>query len=397
MQPEPGAAPRWSSPRIWKRNGWFGVRSPRVARWFWNNVGTISSEESAQVLEGGVAIGTLEGAYAERLTAGDRFVLDGRSFEVRRREGTTIHVRHTGSGDGGLPIWHSDRQSLTSDLATEVAEFRAEAALRASRQGSRALRAWLSEAQGLPPNAAAVLADLIEAQDRVSEVPGPRDLLIEEAPSAEGDGWSYTFHAPLNRAACEALGRATAARLGRRFGRNIVLQAADLGWSIGLPDEGALAREDLGWLLDPDRLEADVLEGLDRGELPARRFRHVAATGLMVLDNPERGRRVRVGGMNWVSSRLYPLVRAACPDHPLLRGTRREVLHDVLDLPAARAWLSTRPTLRLRRLASVSPFAAEWVLAAATEPVRFESTAETLRRLHARLTSPPESRREAVV
>src|SRR5208337_4887945 len=28
-EPEPGAAPRWSSPRIWKRNGWFGVR----ARW----------------------------------------------------------------------------------------------------------------------------------------------------------------------------------------------------------------------------------------------------------------------------------------------------------------------------------------------------------------------------
>ena len=78
-----------------------------------------------------------------------------------------------------------------------------------------------------------------------------------------------------------------------------------------------------------------MLEGLDRGDLPARRFRHVAATALMVLRNPEQGRRVRVGGLIWVSTRLYPLVKAACPDHPLLRETRREVLEDLLDVPAA--------------------------------------------------------------
>src|SRR5262249_51351761 len=29
-----------------------------------------------------------------------------------------------------------------------------------------------------------------------------------------------------------------------------------------------------------------------------------------------------VGGLNWVSTRLYPLVRSICPDHPLLRETR---------------------------------------------------------------------------
>ena len=80
-----------------------------------------------------------------------------------------------------------------------------------------------------------------------------------------------------------------------------------------------------------------MLEGLDRGELPAQRFRYIAATGLMVLRNPEPGRRVRVGGLNWVSSRLFPLVKAACPDHPLLRETRREVLHDLLDLPSRSA------------------------------------------------------------
>src|SRR4051812_42970236 len=126
------------------------------------------------------------------------------------------------------------------------------------------------------------------------------------------------------------------------------------------------------------------MEGLDRGDLPARRFRHVAATALMVLRNPEGGRR-RVGGLLWVSSRLYPLVKVACPDHPLLRETRREVLADLLDTPAALAWLESRPVVRFRVLERPSPFATTWIDPGAAEPLRFESPGEALKRLHARL------------
>ena len=125
-----------------------------------------------------------------------------------------------------------------------------------------------------------------------------------------------------------------AARLGQSFGRDVGLTVADLGWSVRLPEGLTLESEDIESLLGRERFTADVLEGLDRGELLARRFRHVATTALMVLRNPENGRR-RVGGQFWVSRRLFPLVQALCPDHLLLRETRREVLEDVLDAPAA--------------------------------------------------------------
>ncbi len=74
------------------------------------------------------------------------------------------------------------------------------------------------------------------------------------------------------------------------------------------------------------------------------------STALMVLRNPEPGRRVRVGGLHWASTRLYPLVKAACPDHPLIRETRREVLDDLLDAPAAERWLTRQPAVRFRVL-----------------------------------------------
>jgi ATP-dependent Lhr-like helicase len=107
----------------------------------------------------------------------------------------------------------------------------------------------------------------------------------------------------------------------------------------------------------------------------------------MVLRNPEQGRRVWVGGLNWVSSRLYPLVKAACPHHPLLRETRREVLDDLLDLPTVFKWLEGKPALRFRKLAGPSPFAISWISPSSNEPLQFESPAEALRRLHARLRS----------
>ena len=379
-EPEPNASPRWTSPRIWHSRGFFGIRSQRVVRWFRSNVGTILSEESVRVIADGMDIGTIEGAYAERLQPGDRFVLDGRSLEVRRLEGLMVLAKASG-GEPSLPKWSSDRQGLSAMLARDLAGFRAEAARRLA-EGPRALRSWLCQTHGLDRAAASVLVALFEAQERLSEIPGPGMLLVEESPHEAG--LTYTFHAPLSRATCEALGRATAARLGRRFGRDMTLAVADLGWSVRLPEGAALTLSDVAPLLDRDGLEADLLEGLDHGELPARRFRHVASTALMVLRNPEGGRR-RVGGLLWVSTRLYPLVKMACPDHPLLRETRREVLFDLLDTPSAVDWIASQPEIRLRKLDGLSPFALAWIEPGQAEPVRYDTPAAALRRLHARV------------
>ncbi|RUL88782.1 DEAD/DEAH box helicase [Tautonia sociabilis] len=381
-EPEPGASPRWTSPRIWKKAGLFGVRNSKIVRWFRANVGTITSEESVRVVVEEEPIGTLEGTYAERLQQGDRFVLDGRALEFLRLDGLTVHARRSG-GDPKLPRWTSDRQGLSAELASELAAFRYRAATLLD-EGPSAFRSWLVDSYRLEPEAIGVLEALFAAQERLSEVPRPGSVLVEEAPDEQG--YSYTFHAPLGRSACEAAGRAVSARLGRRFGRDLRLVVADLGWQIRLPVEARLGADDLAPLLSPEGFSADVLEGVDRGDLLARRFRHVAATALMVLRRPEGGR-TKVGGLLWVSQRLFPLVQAACPDHPLLRETRREVLDDLLDATTARAWLESRPVVRFRSLEGPSPFAAAWIDAAGPEPMRFESPEAALRRFHERLFS----------
>jgi len=384
-EPEPGSTPKWTSPRIWKRGGLFGVKNGRIIRWFWSNVGTITSEESVRVQIDGQTIGTLEGAYAERLQAGDRFVLDGRSLEFQRIEGLVVYAKASGE-EANLPRWTSDRQGLSAELARALARFRVDAG-HVLGEGPSAFRSWLAEAHDLGPDEVGVLEALLAAQEQTSEIPTDRVALIEEYPDETGHEMTYAFHAPLGRPACEAMGRALAARLGRQFGRDLKLVVADLGWSISVPEGRQVVRTDLDSLFDPARFEDDVLEGLDRGELLARRFRHIAATALMVLRRPEGGR-TRVGGLLWVSQRLYPLMRAACPDHPLLREARREVLEETLDTPTALAWLESRPEVRFRALDGPSPFASAWIDPGGPEPIRFEAPGDALRRLHQRLVSP---------
>jgi ATP-dependent Lhr-like helicase len=63
------------------------------------------------------------------------------------------------------------------------------------------------------------------------------------------------------------------------------------------------------------------------------------------------------------------------------------VLEDLLDTPSALAWLGSGPSVRFRVLDALSPFAAAWVEPGVAEPLAFESPAEALRRLHARLAS----------
>jgi ATP-dependent Lhr-like helicase len=374
----------WTAPRLWKTRGQFGLRSGRVRRWLWMNVGTIASEETLRVEVDGQTLGTLESSYAERLQPGDRFLLDGRPLQVTCLRDDSIAAQPA-AGEPGLPRWTSDRPSLSPELAQQLAHFREEATRRLIAHGRDPLVAWLKDEYKLPRHASAVLAELLMAQATLSEIPPATGVLIEQWPTDEGS--TIALHAPLSRAACEALGRVVATRLGRRFGLNLSLKVADLGVSLALPTPTPIDSTDVDRLLDRCHFEADLFEALQRGQLLARRFRQVAATGLMILSRPE-GRPRRVGGQAWVSQRLFPLVQAACPAHPLLRETQREVFEDLLDTPGALRWLESRGPARVRHLQAPSPVAAAWIdPAASTDALRFESPAQALRRLQRRLAT----------
>ena len=381
-QKEQGAAPRWTSPRLWKSGGFFGIRHRRVIRWFRMNCGTIYSEESLVVMSGGRRIGQLEQPYADRLQPGDRFCLDGRTLEFKRIDQNIIVARDTG-GDSMMPQWTSERPGLSAALAKELVIFREKLGRLIVDDPGQA-RFWLQTDYAMREADAGCLINLWQRQLACSEIPTANGVLIEVYP--ENDGISYAFHCPLHRPASEALGRAMAARFGMKRRRDMRLAVTDLGFVIqGGPEH--LSAETLQAMFHVEDLERDVLEGLDSGELVARRFRSAAATGLMVLKNVE-GRKPVVGGQDWVSQRLFPVVRESCPDHPLIREARREALEQILDLPSLRRWLDSRPPVKVRKIRGMSPFTSAWLEPfgrEGSEAIQMESPDEALERFHQEL------------
>ncbi len=372
----------------------FTIRNERIARLLRRNLGTILAEERITVLESVSRdaqrsawreIGDVDQAFADRLQPGDRFLLDGRCLEFRRREREAVFVEEV-AGQPATPRWGGDGWPISPELARRLFLLRGQAA-EALRDGLVALAELFRRDYGLDGEVTALLTDYFQRQECISEIPDADSLLIEEVPSDQGA--DYYFHTPLNRKGNDALARVAVHRLARGRGLAASAVVADLGFALCLRGEiahpPALVRE----VLAPAGFDADLDAALADGPALRQRFGRTALTGLMLLRNP-LGRGRQVGGRDWGERRLFDQVRARDADFVLLRQAAREIRADLCDLEAARCYaedLSRRP-IRCRRLSRPSPFAEGWTQAAdgPTEPL--ETPAEVLRRLHEALTGP---------
>jgi ATP-dependent Lhr-like helicase len=393
----------WLPARLRWEDGLFTIRDRQTARLLRQNVGFILAEEPAPVVlqpgSGVVSsedfgeptpqpVGSVDQAFAERLQPGDRFLLDGRCLEFRRREGESVVVDEV-AGRPAVPRWNGEGWPLSAELARRLYRLRVRAA-ETLRDGREALTGMFRREYGLEGEAAQALVTLFERQECVSEVPDEATCLVEAV--ATEAGFDYYVHTPLNRLANDALARVVLFRLAReesRPGRSLV---ADLGFALqgcgGFADLPVTIRK----LLTPERFEED-LEAALAGSVSVRiRFQRVAQTGLMTLRNP-LGRRRRVGGRSWGERRLYEQVAVTDPEFVLVRQAEREVREEVCDASTALAFVRQLPvmTVRCRWLGQPSPFVESWTQAGLGVAEVVESPAETLQRLHAQLTGRGES------
>ena len=186
------------------------------------------------------------------------------------------------------------------------------------------------------------------------------------------------FHTMIGRAANDALARVLAYRMHRRWGsqkpRISTGGAADRGapggatvvvddyaFGIWVQSSTAVRRADRTFirsLLSPAGFEEDLAAAVETSDLFRAQFRYTAIRAHAILQN-KFGRRRFIGQMQSYATRLYEALKEDHPGHLLLAETRRTVMHDVLDLPGALAFLTTAASqnLRLLDLPTPSPFA----------------------------------------
>jgi ATP-dependent Lhr-like helicase len=396
----------WLPPRLRADASRMSVCDAGTARLLRRNLGTILDGPRCEVRLGdeneSTAVGDVDESFADRLQPGDRFLLDGRCLEVRRRRGMTLLVDEV-VGRAGVPRWGGDGWLLSTELARRLYLLRIQAA-EALREGPASLARLLQREYGLEGPALDSVAAYFQRQESFSEVPDTTAALVEVVVYEGGAG--YWWHTPLNRLGNDALARVAVHRLARDWGRSATSVVADLGFALhvrgGLSEdpEGNGPASVLRTLVRPSDFDADLEAALESGAGVRERFGAVAVTGLMVLRNP-LGPRRRVGGGDWAGRRLFEQVRAHEVDFVLLRQARREVREGLCDAAAARDYAAglVRLPLRCRWLPAPSPFAEGWTQAAAGAAESAESPAEALQRLHAalmaRTTQPPGTEGEA--
>lgn len=360
--------------------GHLALPHPRVARDFYQNIGTINTEQMVQVRLGRRALGQIEESFMKNIRIGDVFVLNGRTVRLVKAHLLTAHVVAADSSLPTVPRWYANKMPLASGLAAEVVRLRTGLAARLAVSTAAALDFLTSDYHFTPANARALVEHFL-LQSQISVIPTAGLFLVELY--REGDYLHYFFHALIGRSANDALSRIVAQRVQQTKGGNALVTIDDYGFLLSLRSFQFMSSGDLRTLFRPEDAEADLRTALAEASLVKWQFRGVAQTGLMVprrVRGAERGARM----LQWSSEILFEVLRKHEPDHPLLVEAYAEATLRFLDLPRALAFLDTVHTQPwdVREIDRVSPFSFGIYVSKIKETMTLEDPETTIERLY---------------
>jgi ATP-dependent Lhr-like helicase len=327
-------------------------------------VGTIVSDAAMAVkwLSGGT-IGTIEEGFIARLNKGDCFVFAGRLLEYVRTQDMAAYVRVATQRRGVVPSWAGGKMPLSSEMAASV----------------QALLEGASEGRFDDPEMLAAQA-MLQAQARLSRLPQPGRLLVEQFGSREGH---HTFLYPFaGRNVHIGLAQLLAWRLSRQEPNTFSLRVNDYGLEILAAKPVRLDDAALRSLFDTERLLPDVLASLNSGELAQRRFREIARVAGLVFGGypgaPKSLRQVQAS-----SSLFFEVFRKYDAGNRLLGQAEAEVLGQELELQRLGSTLRALaglPPLHVA-LKAPSPFALPLMVERLREQLSTEKLKDRLDRM----------------
>jgi ATP-dependent helicase Lhr and Lhr-like helicase len=327
-------------------------------------VGTIVSDAAMQVawLSGG-RIGTVEEGFIARLKSGDCFVFAGRVLEYVRTQDMTAYVRKATKNKGIVPAWGGTKMALSEAMTDMV-----QALLADSAQGD-----FLEpEMQAAQP--------MLQTQARLSRLPQPGTLLIEQYTSREGH---HLFLYPFGgRNVHMGLAQLLAWRLSRLSPNTFSLSINDFGLELLAVQPIDAAPLQDGRAFATRELMADVLASLNSGELAQRRFREIArVAGLIFTGYPGAAKSARQ--LQASSSLFWEVFRKYDAGNQLLTQAEREVLAQELELDRLRRTLKRMAAQRVEwvELQTPSPFALPLMVERFREELSTEKLADRLQRI----------------
>lgn len=291
----------------------------------------------------GKSVGTLDEDFAVESMAGDIFLLGTHSWRIKRIESGRVRVEDAKGAPPTVPFWFGEAPGRSAELSAEVSRIREEIIGR----GAEAPQFLMSECALDEAGARQAVTYIQAAAAALGALPS-RNTIVAERFFDESGGMQLVLHAPFGSRINRAWGLALRKRFCRTFNFELQAAATDNGIVISLSDRHAFPLELVFEFLRPDTLEDVLTQALLPAPLFTARWRWNASRAL-ALPRFAGGRKVPPPIQRMRSADLLAAVfpdQVACaenlsgpiriPDHPLVRETISNCLHEAMDIDALR-------------------------------------------------------------
>jgi ATP-dependent Lhr-like helicase len=282
----------------------------------------------------GTVIGSLDEDFAVESMAGDIFLLGTTSWKVRRIEPGRVRVENANGAPPSIPFWLGEAPGRTKELSAEVAHLREDIV-----QGVANL-----EECGLDRSGAEQVTAYVRAGAASLGVVPTQDTVVAERFFDEAGGMQLVIHSCFGSRINKAWGLALRKKFCRTFNFELQAAATDNGFVLSLSDQHSFPLEVVFGFLSLATVDHTLTQAMLPAPMFGARWKWNASRALAV-PRFAGGRKVPPPLQRMRSDDLLASVfpdQAACPenltgeiripDHPLLKETIDNCLHEAMDL-----------------------------------------------------------------
>jgi ATP-dependent helicase Lhr and Lhr-like helicase len=298
-------------------------------------------------------VGTVNEDWAIESMAGDVFLLGTTSWRIRRVEPGTVRVVDAQGAPPSVPFWLGEAPGRTEELSGEVSELRAKVEEWLERQDPDGARRWLEAECGIDQAAADTIVRYLGAGLIALGVLPTKDTLVLERFFDESGGMQLVGHSPFGARLNRGLGLALRKRFCVTFDFELQAAASDDAILLSLGPQHSFPLDRVPKFLASKTVEGVLRQAVLTSPMFAARWRWNLNRALAVLrmrggrKNPPAIQRMESDDL---MAAVFPTL-AACqenvapgpieiPDHPLVRQTLDDCLHEAMDVDGLRELLS---------------------------------------------------------
>src|SRR5690606_930835 len=295
----------------------------------------------------GIMVGTLNEDFAVESLAGDVFQLGNTSYRILRVESGKVRVEDAAGQPPTIPFWLGEAPARTDELSAAVSRLRAEVEAALPDLSADTIERCITQVREhheLPPAAARQLVEyLAAARAALGRLP-TRDTLVIERFFDEAGGMQLVVHSPFGARVNRAFGLSLRKRFCQSFNFELQAAATEDAIVLSLGETHSFPLEDVAKFLNSRTVRDVLVQAVLDSRLFTTRWRWIATISLAVKSS-RGGRRTPPPLLRMAAEDLISVVfpdQLAClenisgprqiPDHPLVRQTLHDCLHEAMDI-----------------------------------------------------------------